>query len=43
MCNLIGYNSNYSQTTGSLWFYSKNEANDFNADIANTDNFKSFM
>ena len=27
---------------GSLWFYSKDEAADFNADIVNTDNFKSF-
>ena len=41
MYNLLKYSSNYSETTGSLWFYSKNEANDFNADIANTDNFKS--
>ena len=34
---------NYSKTTGSLWFHSKDEANDFNADIANTNNFKSFL
>ena len=27
---------------GSLWFYSKDEAADFNADIVKTDNFKSF-
>ena len=27
---------------GSLWFYSKDEATNFNADIANDDNFKSF-
>ena len=40
--NLIEYSSNYSETTGSLWFYSKNEATNFDADIANTDNFKSF-
>ena len=33
---------NYSETTVSLWFYSKDETNDFNADIANTDDFKSF-
>ena len=31
--NLIEYSSNYSDTTGSLWFYLKNEAADFNADI----------
>ena len=42
MYNLIGYNSNYSETTGSLWFYSKDEATDFNAYIANTNNLKSF-
>ena len=28
--------------TGSLWFYYKDEATRFNANIANTDNFKSF-
>ena len=38
----IEYSSNYSGITGSLWFYSKNEGTDFNADIANTDNFESF-
>ena len=42
MYNLIEYNSNYSSTTGSLWFYSKDEATDSNADIANDNNFKSF-
>ena len=41
MYNLTEYSSNYSETTGSLWFYSKGEATDFNADIANN-NFKSF-
>ena len=40
MYNLIEYSSNYSETTGSLWFYSKNEATDFNADIANDNNSK---
>ena len=40
--NLIEYSSNYSETTGSLWLYSKNEASDFNNNIADTDNFKSF-
>ena len=39
--NLKEYSSNYSETTGSLWFYSKEEAN-FNADIADDNNFKSF-
>ena len=42
MYNLIEYSSNYSETTGSLWFYSKDEATDFNADIVNDNNFKSF-
>ena len=39
--NLIEYRSNYSKTTGSLWFNLNDEATDFN-NIANTDNFKSF-
>ena len=42
MYNLIEYSSNFSKTTGSLWFYSKDEATDFNGDIANDDDFKSF-
>ena len=42
MCNLIEYSSNYSETTGSLWFYSKDGATTFNADIANNNDFKSF-
>ena len=40
--NLTEYSSNYSETTGSLWFYSKDEAPHFNAHIANDNNFKSF-
>ena len=40
MYNLIGYSSNYFETTGSLWSYSKDEATNSNADIANN-NFKS--
>ena len=40
--NLIEYNSTYSETTGILWFYSKVKATNFNSDIENTDNFKSF-
>ena len=39
---LIEYSSNYSETTWSLWFYSKDGATDINADIANDNNFKSF-
>ena len=42
MYNFIECSSNYPETTGSLWFYSKNEATDFNASITNTDNFKFF-
>ena len=42
MYNLIEYSSNYSETTGSLWFYSKDEATDFNAVIGNDNSFKSF-
>ena len=40
--NVIEYSSNYSETTGSLWLYSNNEATDFNNNIANTNDFKSF-
>ena len=43
MYNLIGYIPNYSETTERLWFYSKNEATSFNADIPNTNNFKPFI
>ena len=43
MYNLIEYSSNYSETTGSLWFYSKGEATPFNIDIVNDNHFKSFM
>ena len=42
MYNLIEYKSNYSEATGSLWFYSKGERTNFNADIANNNNFKYF-
>ena len=41
MYNLIEYSSNYSDATGSLWFYSKDEATNFDADISNNA-FKSF-
>ena len=40
--NLIEYSSNYSETKGSLWFHSKVKTTNFNADIANTNNFKFF-
>ena len=33
MFNLIEYSSNYSETTGSLWFYSKDEVTNFNNNI----------
>ena len=42
MYNVIEYSSNYSETTGSLWLYSKDEATNFNVEIENTDDFKSF-
>ena len=42
MNNLTEYSSNYSDTTGSLWFYYKDQATIFTADIANTNSFKSF-
>ena len=41
MYNLIEYSSNYSESTKSLQFYSKDDTN-FNADNANNGNFKSF-
>ena len=43
MYNLIDYSSSYSETTGSLWFYSKDEATNFNSDITNNNNFKFFV
>ena len=42
MDNLIEYISNFSKRTGSLGFNSKNEATNFNDNIANIDHFKSF-
>ena len=42
MYNLIEYKSNYSETIGGLWIYSKGEATSFNNNIENIDNFKSF-
>ena len=40
MYNIIEYGSKYSETTGVLWFYSKDEATNFNADLANNNSFK---
>ena len=42
MYNMIECSSDYSVTTRTLLFYSKDEETDFNANIANIDNFKSF-
>ena len=42
MYNSIEYSSNYSETTGSLWFYSKDAATNFDVDIVHDDEFKSF-
>ena len=42
MHNLIEYSSNYFETMGNLWFYSKDETTSFNANIANAINFKTF-
>ena len=36
------YSSNHSETTGNLWFYSKDVATNSDANIANTNSFKSF-
>ena len=40
--NLLEYSSNYSDTSSSLSFYSKDEVNNFGNVIANTNAFKSF-
>ena len=42
MYSLIEYSSNYSETTGRLWFYSNDEVANFNNNIANINNFKYF-
>ena len=41
MYNLREYSSNYSETKERLWFYSKVEVTNFNANIANANIFKS--
>ena len=38
MYSLIKYSSDYSEAIGSLWFHSKDEAINFNADIVNNNN-----
>ena len=42
MYNLLEYSSNYSDTTSSLWFYSKDGTTNFNANIEDSNTFKSF-
>ena len=42
MDELLEYNSNFSYTAGSLWFYLKDEAMNFNANIAEGNDFRSF-
>lgn len=41
--NFLEKISNYSDPTGSLWVYSKGKTANFNSDIVNTENVKSFM
>ena len=43
MYNLIECSSNYSKTAGSLWFYFKDEADNFDNDIENAVGFNSFL
>ena len=35
MYKFLEYSSNYLDTAGSVWFYSKDNATNFNADIRN--------
>ena len=39
---MLEYSSNYSEARRSIWFYSKDKTTNFNNNIPNTDNFKSF-
>ena len=41
VCNLIEYSDNYSDTSGSLWDFKRNEIVN-NADVTNDDNVPSF-
>lgn len=43
MYNFLEKIWNYSDPTGSLWVYSKGKTANFNSDIVNTENVKSFM
>ena len=42
MYDILECISNYSERTGYLWFYSENEELNFDIDIANSNNLKSF-
>ena len=42
MDNSLECNSSYSDTTGSSWFYFKDETANFNANIMKNNNLKSF-
>ena len=42
MYSLIEHSLHYSETSRSLWFYSTDEATNFNADIASDENFEYF-
>ena len=42
MYNSIEYSSNYCESVGSVWLYSKDEATNFDAVIADDTNFQSF-
>ena len=39
MCHLLEYSDNYSDKTGSFWFYSEDEAANFNANVVSNNNF----
>ena len=43
MYNLLEYSSNYSDTTGSLWCFPKDEATKFDAGIGDNVAFKIFV
>ena len=38
--NLLEYSLNYSDMTGSLWFYSKDQTTNFNNSIENAESLK---
>ena len=40
MYNFLVYSSNYSETTGILWFNSKNKATNFKNHITDTNDFE---